>query len=431
MGFYNSKAKNSAEKVIFALQNAGGVRIPRAADGFYCFKIHTFMKKILLLGSGELGKEFVIAAQRLGQTVVACDKYAGAPAMQVADAFEVFDMLDGDALAAAVAKHRPDIIVPEIEAIRTERLYDFERAGVQVAPSARAVNFTMNRKAIRDLAAKELGLKTARYFYATSLEELQQAAAKIGFPCVVKPLMSSSGKGQSLVKAPEELEQAWHYGCEGSRGDIRELIVEEFIRFDSEITLLAVTQKNGPTLFCPPIGHVQKGGDYRESFQSPYVAPEHLAEAQRMAAAVTGALTGAGLWGVEFFLSHDNGVYFSELSPRPHDTGMVTLAGTQNLNEFELHLRAVLGIPIPAVTFERLGASAVILSPVATQTPRYEGVGEAVADNPRTDIRIFGKPVARVNRRMGVVVGYEPLGSDLDALRDRVKAAAAKVTVTE
>jgi len=431
MGFYNSKAKNSTEKVIFALQNAGGVRIPRAADGFYRFKIHTFMKKILLLGSGELGKEFVIAAQRLGQTVVACDKYAGAPAMQVADAFEVFDMLDGDALAAAVAKYRPDIIVPEIEAIRTERLYDFERAGVQVAPSARAVNFTMNRKAIRDLAAKELGLKTARYFYATSLEELQQAAAKIGFPCVVKPLMSSSGKGQSLVKASEELEQAWHYGCEGSRGDIRELIVEEFIRFDSEITLLTVTQKNGPTLFCPPIGHVQKGGDYRESFQSPYVAPEHLAEAQRMAAAVTGALTGAGLWGVEFFLSHDNGVYFSELSPRPHDTGMVTLAGTQNLNEFELHLRAVLGIPIPAVTFERLGASAVILSPVATQTPRYEGVGEAVADNPRTDIRIFGKPVARVNRRMGVVVGYEPLGSDLDALRDRVKAAAAKVTVTE
>ena len=389
------------------------------------------MKKILLLGSGELGKEFVIAAQRLGQTVVACDKYAGAPAMQVADAFEVFDMLDGDALAAAVAKHRPDVIVPEIEAIRTERLYDFERAGVQVAPSARAVNFTMNRKAIRDLAAKELGLKTARYFYATSFEELQQAAGKIGFPCVVKPLMSSSGKGQSVVKAPEELEQAWRYGCEGSRGDIRELIVEEFIRFDSEITLLTVTQKNGPTLFCPPIGHVQKGGDYRESFQSPEIAPEHLAEAQRMAAAVTEALTGAGLWGVEFFLSHDNGVYFSELSPRPHDTGMVTLAGTQNLNEFELHLRAVLGIPIPAITFERLGASAVILSPVATQTPHYEGVKEAVADNPRTDIRIFGKPVARVNRRMGVVVGYEPLGSDLVALRDRVKAAAAMVKVTE
>ena len=329
-------------------------------------------RKIMLLGSGELGKEFVIAAQRLGRTVVACDKYPGAPAMQVADACEVFDMLDGDALEAAVAKHRPDTIVPEIEAIRTERLYDIERQGVQVVPSARAVNFTMNRKAIRDLAAKELGLKTARYFYAKSYDELCSAAARIGFPCVVKPLMSSSGKGQSVVKGPEELEHAWNYGCEGSRGDIRELIVEEFIAFDSEITLLTVTQKNGPTLFCPPIGHVQKGGDYRESFQSPQIAPEHLAEAQRMAAAVTEALTGAGIWGVEFFLSHENGVYFSELSPRPHDTGMVTLAGTQNLNEFELHLRAVLGLPIPAITFERMGASAVILSEKAIAgTPRY------------------------------------------------------------
>lgn len=387
-------------------------------------------KKIMLLGSGELGKEFVIAAQRLGQTVVACDSYAGAPAMQVADECEVFGMLDGDALAAAVAKHRPDIIVPEIEAIRTERLYDFEREGVQVVPSARAVNFTMNRKAIRDLAARELGLKTAKYFYARSLDELKEAAAKVGFPCVVKPLMSSSGKGQSLVKGPEELEHAWQYGCEGSRGDIRELIVEEFIRFDSEITLLTVTQKNGPTLFCPPIGHVQKGGDYRESFQSPFIAPEHLAEAQRMAAAVTEALTGAGLWGVEFFLSHENGVYFSELSPRPHDTGMVTLAGTQNLNEFELHLRAVLGLPIPSVTFERLGASAVVLAPLACPTaPRYEGIDRALACDPRTDVRIFGKPSARVNRRMGVVVGYAPLDGDLDALRDRVKAAAAEIEV--
>ena len=242
------------------------------------------MKTILLLGSGELGKEFAIAAQRLGQTVVACDAYAGAPAMQVADAAEVFDMLDGAALEAVVERHRPDIIVPEIEAIRTERLYDFERAGIQVVPSARAVNFTMNRKAIRDLAAKELGLKTARYFYAASLGELREAAAKIGFPCVVKPLMSSSGKGQSLVKGPDELERAWHYGCEGSRGDIRELIIEEFIRFDSEITLLTVTQKNGPTLFCPPIGHVQKGGDYRESFQPAPISPEHLAEAQAICA---------------------------------------------------------------------------------------------------------------------------------------------------
>lgn len=388
-------------------------------------------RKIMLLGSGELGKEFVIAAQRLGQTVIACDRYADAPAMQVADACEVFDMLDGDALEAAIARHRPDIVVPEIEAIRTERLYDIERQGIQVTPSARAVNFTMNRKAIRDLAAKELGLKTARYFYAKSFDELCDAARQIGFPCVVKPLMSSSGKGQSVVKSPEELEHAWNYGCEGSRGDIRELIVEEFIAFDSEITLLTVTQKNGPTLFCPPIGHVQKGGDYRESFQSPNIAPEHLAEAQRMAAAVTEALTGAGIWGVEFFLSHEKGVYFSELSPRPHDTGMVTLAGTQNLNEFELHLRAILGLPVPQITFERLGASAVILSEVATSEPRYEGIDEALASAPQTDIRIFGKPSARIGRRMGVVVGYAPLDSDLDALRDRVKSAAAKVKVTE
>ncbi len=386
-------------------------------------------KKILLLGSGELGKEFVIAAQRLGQYVIACDAYADAPAMQVADECEVFSMLDGDALDAVVAKHRPDLIVPEIEAIRTERLYHFEEEGIQVVPSAKAVNFTMNRKAIRDLAAKELGLKTAKYFYAKSLEELREAADKIGFPCVVKPLMSSSGKGQSLVKSADELEQAWIYGCEGSRGDIKELIIEEFIRFDSEITLLTVTQKNGPTRFCAPIGHVQKGGDYRESFQPAPIRPDHLAEAQEMAAKVTEALTGAGIWGVEFFLSNENGVYFSELSPRPHDTGMVTLAGTQCLNEFELHARAVLGLPIPEIEQYRMGASAVILSPIASQEqPRYRGIEEAVAE-PDTDIRIFGKPYTKVNRRMGVVVCNAPNGSDMDALRDKCKAAAAKVEV--
>ena len=386
-------------------------------------------KKILLLGSGELGKEFVIAAQRLGQYVIACDSYANAPAMQVADECEVFSMLDGDALDAVVAKHRPDIIVPEIEAIRTERLYHFEEEGIQVVPSAKAVNYTMNRKAIRDLAAKELGLKTAKYFYAKSLEELKEAADKIGFPCVVKPLMSSSGKGQSLVKSADELEQAWVYGCEGSRGDIKELIIEEFIRFDSEITLLTVTQKNGPTRFCAPIGHVQKGGDYRESFQPAPIRPDHLAEAQEMAAKVTEALTGAGIWGVEFFLSNENGVYFSELSPRPHDTGMVTLAGTQCLNEFELHARAVLGLPIPAIEQYRMGASAVILSPIASQEqPRYRGIEEAVVEAD-TDIRIFGKPYTKVNRRMGVVVCNAPNGSDMDALRDKCKAAAAKVEV--
>ncbi len=391
--------------------------------------IRYMAKKILLLGSGELGKEFVISAKRKGQYVVACDSYAGAPAMQVADEYEVFSMLDGDALAAAVAKHQPDIIVPEIEAIRTERLYDFEKQGIQVVPSAKAVNYTMNRQAIRDLAAKELGLKTAKYFYAKSLEELKEAASKVGFPCVVKPLMSSSGKGQSVVKSEDDLEKAWIYGCEGSRGDIKELIIEEFIKFDSEITLLTVTQKNGPTLFCPPIGHVQISGDYRESFQPAPVKPEHLLEAQRMAAKVTEALTGAGIWGVEFFLSNENGVYFSELSPRPHDTGMVTLAGTQNLSEFELHCRAVLGLPIPEITQERYGASAVILSNIASQeAPRYRGE-EEVCKETNTYLRIFGKPTTRKNRRMGVVVCYAPNGSDLDALREKCKAAAAKVEV--
>lgn len=388
------------------------------------------MKKILLLGSGELGKEFVIACQRKGQYVVACDKYDNAPAMQVADERRVFSMLDGDALMRTVEEVKPDIIVPEIEAIRTEKLYECEQKGIQVVPSARAVNFTMNRKAIRDLAAVELGLKTARYRYAKSLDELKAAVEEIGLPCVIKPLMSSSGKGQSVLKTEADIEPAWKYACEGSRGDIREIIVEEFIKFDSEITLLTVTQKDGNTLFCPPIGHVQIHGDYRESFQPARVSDEQLAEAQRMAAAVTKSLTGAGIWGVEFFLSDKDGVYFSELSPRPHDTGMVTLAGTQNLSEFELHCRAVLGIPIPEITYERKGASAVVLSGIASDAvPQYEGVEAAAATHPCNDIRIFGKPSTRVNRRMGVVVGYAPKDSDLDALRDRVKAAAALITV--
>ena len=275
------------------------------------------MKKILLLGSGELGKEFVISAQRKGQYIIACDSYAGAPAMQVADECEVFSMLDGDALERVVRKHQPDIIVPEIEAIRTERLYGFEKEGIQVVPSARAVNFTMNRKAIRDLAAQELGLKTAKYFYAKSFDELKAASEKIGFPCVVKPLMSSSGKGQSLVKSADELEHAWEYGCNGSRGDIKELIIEEFIRFDSEITLPHCNAEEWSYIILSSYRSCAEGGDYRESFQPAHVDPAHLKEAQEMAEKVTRALTGAGLWGVEFFLSHENGVYFSELSPRP------------------------------------------------------------------------------------------------------------------
>ena len=388
------------------------------------------MKKIMLLGSGELGKEFVIACKRKGQYVIACDSYNNAPAMQVADEREVFSMLDGDALAAAVAKHNPDIIVPEIEAIRTEKLYDFEKQGIQVVPSARAVNFTMNRKAIRELAHTELGLKTANYKYAKTIEEFKAAAEEIGYPFIVKPLMSSSGHGQSKVDSPAELEAAWKCAAEGARGDIKEVIVEQFIKFDYEITLLTVTQKNGETLFCGPIGHVQKGGDYRESFQPMPMNPEHLAEAQRMAKEVTKALTGAGIWGVEFFISNTEGVYFSELSPRPHDTGMVTLAGTQNLSEFELHCRAVLGLPIPEITQEKIGASAVILSEIETDKPDYTGI-ESVTENTNTYLRIFGKPVAHVGRRMGVVVCYDKIGADLNALRDKCKAAAAKVKVVK
>lgn len=386
------------------------------------------MSKILLLGSGELGKEFAIAAQRLGQHVVACDAYAGAPAMQVADEYEVFSMLDGEALDRVVEKHRPDHIICEIEAIRTERLYDYERRGIHVVPSAKAVNFTMNRKAIRDLAAQELGIRTARYHYATTPEELRAGAEHLGYPCIVKPLMSSSGKGQSVLRSADDVEKAFCYGIEGSRGDLKELIVEEFVHFDYEITLLTVTQKNGNTLFCAPIGHVQQGGDYRESFQPAPMRPDLLQEAQQMAKSVTEALTGAGLWGVEFFVSEKDGVYFSELSPRPHDTGMATLAGTQNFNEFELHCRAALGLPIPMVKLMRQGASAVILAHTdSQQTPRYEGLEWTCEED--ADVRIFGKPTTRVNRRMGVVVVSGELDAAQEQIRDKARRLAEMVKV--
>ena len=393
------------------------------------------MKKILLLGSGELGKEFVIAAMRAGQYVIACDRYDNAPAMQVADEREVFSMLDGDALEAVVNKHKPDIIVPEIEAIRTERLFKFEEQGIQVVPSARAVNYTMNRRAIRDLASKELGLRTAKYFYAKTFEEFKIAADEIGFPCVVKPLMSSSGHGQSYVHNDDELEQAFKDAMEGSRGDVKEVIIEEFIDFESEFTLLTVTQKNGPTLFCPPIGHVQKGGDYRESWQPYQISEAALKQAQHMADQVTKALTGAGIWGVEFFLTKQGEVIFSELSPRPHDTGMVTLGHTTNLSEFELHFRAVMGLPIPAIHLEHAGASAVILSPKEAKTPVDRSLfnynlEEALKED-RTRIRLFGKPEAHKGRRMGVVLCYGEVGDDVNALRDKAKRMAATVLGTD
>ena len=384
----------------------------------------------MLLGSGELGKEFVIAAKRAGQYVIACDRYDDAPAIQVADEREIFSMLDGDALDAAVRKHQPDIIVPEIEAIRTERLFDYEKLGVQVVPSARAVNFTMNRRAIRDLASRELGLRTAKYFYAKTFDEFKRAADEIGFPCVVKPLMSSSGHGQSYVHNDDELEQAFREAMEGSRGDVKEVIIEEFIDFDSEFTLLTVTQKNGPTLFCPPIGHVQKKGDYRESWQPYKISDEALRQAQHMAEEVTRALTGAGIWGVEFFLTKQGEVIFSELSPRPHDTGMVTLGHTTNLSEFELHFRAVMGLPIAGIHLEHAGASAVVLSPVDSHTPLAYNLEEALLQD-RTRIRIFGKPEAHIGRRMGVVLCYGDIEEGTDGLREKAKAAAKTILGTD
>ncbi len=384
-------------------------------------------KKILLLGSGELGKEFVIAAQRIGQYVIAVDSYANAPAMQVAHEFEIINMLDGAELDRTVAKHNPDFIVPEIEAIRTERFYDYEKQGIKVVPSAKAANFTMNRKAIRDLAAKDLGLRTANYRYATTEQELETAVAEVGIPCVVKPLMSSSGKGQSTIKNQEDIEKAWKYAVEGSRGDIVEVIVEAFVNFNSEITLLTVTQNNHPTLFCAPIGHRQERGDYQESWQPANVSQKDILEAQDMARKVTEALGGAGLFGVEFFLT-DEGVYFSELSPRPHDTGMVTLAKTQNFNEFELHLRAILSIPIAEITQEKIGASAVILATENSNNPTFDGI-EKVASLSKTDFRIFGKPTSRPYRRMGVVLINDSLNTPIEEIVEKAKKTAALVKV--
>lgn len=385
-------------------------------------------KKILLLGSGELGKEFVIAAQRIGQTIIAVDSYENAPAMQVAHGFEVINMLDGAELDRIVAKHQPDFIVPEIEAIRTERFYEYEKQGITVVPSAKAANFTMNRKAIRDLAAKELGLKTANYRYATSYEALQKSVAEVGMPCVVKPLMSSSGKGQSTIKSNDDIEKAWNYAVEGSRGDIVEVIVEAFVNFHSEITLLTVTQNNNlPTLFCAPIGHRQERGDYQESWQPARVSETDILEAQNMAKKVTEALGGAGLFGVEFFLTNE-GVYFSELSPRPHDTGMVTLANTQNFNEFELHLRAILSLPIYEITQERAGASAVILASGDSYHPTFSGI-ENIAFQPKTDFRLFGKPTSRPYRRMGVTLTYDSLNTNIEEIVERAKKMATLVTV--
>ena len=383
-------------------------------------------EKILLLGSGELGKEVVIAMQRLGQYVIAVDNYENAPAMQVAHEFEVINMLDGDELDRIVAKHNPDFIVPEVESIRTERFYDYEKQGFTVIPSAKAANFTMNRKAIRDLAAVDLGIKTAKYKYATSYEELKKGVEFTGIPCVVKPLMSSSGKGQSVIKTEADIEKAWNYAMEGSRGDLMEVIVESFIDFDYEITLLTLSQNNGNTLFCPPIGHRQERGDYQESWQPMEMEDTHLKTAQEMADKVTQALGGSGIWGVEFFIGKD-GIYFSELSPRPHDTGMVTLAGTQNFTEFELHARAILGVPVLDIPLVRNGASAVVLSKKeSAKFPVFSGL-EAAANFTNTDFKIFGKPITRPYRRMAVALAYGD--EEVAELVEKAKKVAAKINV--
>jgi phosphoribosylglycinamide formyltransferase 2 len=369
--------------------------------------------KILLLGSGELGREFTISAKRLGAMVIACDSYAGAPAMQVADASEVFSMLDGAALGAAIEKHKPDFIVPEVEAIRTEVLKDFEDRGFNVVPSARATQMTMNRDRIRDVAAVELGLPTSKYLYAETLEEMRAAVASVGLPCVVKPVMSSSGKGQSTLRSQADIEKSWTYA----------------VAFDYEITLLTIRTRDG-VIFCDPIGHRQERGDYQESWQPTAMSAKALAAAQDMARKVVDNLGGYGLFGVEFFVVGDT-VIFSELSPRPHDTGMVTLI-SQNLTEFDLHARAILGLPIPSITQHGASASAVILADRDAQRFEITGLAEALrpsAPGIDVDVRIFGKPTTRPYRRMGVALALARSG-DTDTARKAAREAAAKVKIT-
>lgn len=384
--------------------------------------------KILLLGSGELGREFVIAAKRLGCHVIACDSYAAAPAMQVADQCEIFSMLDAAALGAAIEKHQPDFIVPEIEAIRTEILADYEGRGFTVVPSARAAQLTMNRDAIRDLAASELGLTTSRYLYAESREELHAAVAELGLPLVVKPVMSSSGKGQSTMRSEADIDASWDYAAAGMRGDRLRVIAEQFIDFDYEITLLTIRARDG-VHFCPPIGHRQERGDYRESWQPTAMSAAALQAAQDMAAKVVDALGGYGLFGVEFFVKGDS-VIFSELSPRPHDTGMVTLV-SQTLNEFDLHIRAILGLPIPEITLLGASASAVVLADRDCSDFSITGLADALAlasPDTHVDARIFSKPVTRPYRRMGVTLARVTDGNT-DKARATAVAAAGKIAI--
>ena len=376
------------------------------------------MKKILLLGSGELGKEFVISAQRLGCKVIACDKYENAPAMQLADSSKVFDMLDKQKLRKTVESIKPDYIVPEIEAIRTEELVSLENDGYVVIPSARAVNLTMNRDSIRDRAT-QLGIKTAKYKYANNKEQLDLAIKEIGFPCIIKPVMSSSGKGQTLVKSENDSNTAWSFATKNMRGDRVKVIIEEVIIFKSEITLLTVKQKINKTVFCDPIGHTQENGDYKESWQPANISQALLKKAQKISKIITDDLGGKGIFGVEFFVLEDD-IVFSELSPRPHDTGMVTLF-TQNLSQFDLHLRAILDLPIPNVKILRNGFTSVIKTKSNEENAfeySFEGLENALKfDN--IDIRLFGKPLAWNGRRLGVILS--PDKKSAEAAKQHIK----------
>ena len=385
--------------------------------------MNRFPRTVLLLGSGELGKEVAIAAQRLGCRVIACDRYADAPAMQVSDVAEVLTMTDPDKLLNVVRKHRPDVVIPEIEALAVAALAELEQDGTTVIPTARATAVTMNRDRIRDLAAGELALRTARFAYASSAEELLEVAEPLGWPVVVKPVMSSSGKGQSVVSSADELHQAWETALSGARGTSTRVIVEEFLHFDLEITLLTVRQQNGDTLFCAPIGHEQKNGDYQCSWQPAELNASQLQQAQAMARTVTDNLGGVGLFGVEFFLCGEE-VIFSELSPRPHDTGLVTLI-SQNMSEFELHLRAVLDLPIPALRTADAAASRVILADQALESVSYDGIRDALQEDD-TQVLLFGKPNARPGRRMGVALAR---GEHLAEARAKADRAAACVKV--
>jgi phosphoribosylglycinamide formyltransferase 2 len=379
--------------------------------------------RILLLGSGELGKEVAIEAQRLGVEVIAVDRYPDAPAMQVAHRSHVISMLDRDELRRVIEKERPDLVVPEIEAIDTEFLLELEQSGQRVIPTARAVNLTMNREGIRRLAAEELGLPTARYAFAKNLDEMRSNAALIGFPCVIKPIMSSSGKGQSVVRDTSQVDQAWHYAMEGARGSSDTAIIEEFIDFEYEITLLTVRHSCG-TSFCPPIGHVQIKGDYHESWQPMVMSTTALAEARRQAEAVTGALGGFGIFGVELFIRGEQ-VWFSEVSPRPHDTGMVTMI-SQNLSQFELHVRAILGLPVLDIANLVPSASHVILADESHAVVVFDGLADALMV-PTSKLRLFGKPDTRPGRRMGVALA---LGGTTDEARSRAEACAHAVSIT-